>query len=174
MPRLGYLLTFSAAVAAASAACGGEGGETGETAAQRRPAGTEAPATHRSRGVPAARNRTPRPSIDIVRPGGGTVSGPRVTVSVSVRGFDVVEQRVRPPFPRPIAGKGHVHFYLDTKRLPREHGPPATGAYRSTSTTTYTWTGVAPGRHSLAVQLVGKDHVPLSPPVKDRVTVAVE
>ena len=95
-------------------------------------------------------------------------------MSVAIKGFEVVEQRVRPPFPAPVAGKGHVHFYLDTAALPREHGPPATGAYRSLSARTYTWTGVAPGRHSLAVQLVGKDHAPLRRPVKDRVTVAVE
>lgn len=97
-----------------------------------------------------------------------------MTVSVSVDGFEIVPQRLRPPFPRPVAGKGHVHFYLDTKRLPVVHGPPATGAYRSVATTTYTWTGVAPGRHSFAAQLVGRDHAPLRRAAKDRVTVDVE
>ena len=110
-----------------------------------------------------------------MRPADGrTLRGTSVTVSVSIDGFKLVDQRVRPPFPAPRAGKGHVHFYLDAKTLPRRHGPPVTGAYRSTPATTYTWTGVAPGRHSLAVQLVGKDHVPLSPPVKDRITVELE
>lgn len=105
---------------------------------------------------------------------GRTVRGNAVAVSVSVEGFEIVEQRVRPPFPPPVPGQGHVHFYLDTERLPTRHGPPATGAYRSVSTTTYTWPGVPPGRHSLAVQLVGRDHVPLRPPVSDRITVDVE
>ena len=114
-------------------------------------------------------------AVEIRRPAaGGAVRGDAVAVSVAVRGFEIVRQRPRPPFPPPSAGKGHVHFYLDTERLPRRHGPPTTGAYRSTSTTSYTWTGVAPGRHSLAVQLVGRDHVPLSPPVSDRITVDVE
>ena len=113
--------------------------------------------------------------IRITKPGDGTtVRGGAVTVSASIEDFELVPQRVRPPFPPPVDGSGHVHFYLDTKTLPTEHGPPATGAYRSTSATTYTWTGVAPGTHSLAVQLVGRDHVPLRPAVRDRITVEVE
>ena len=96
-----------------------------------------------------------------------------MTVSTSVKGFELVEQRVRPPFPRPVRGKGHVHFYLDTATLPTTHSPPATGAYRSVSGRTYTWTGLPHGTHSLAVQLVGKDHAPLRPAAKDRVTVEV-
>ena len=103
--------------------------------------------------------------------GGERIRGDQVTVTVSVDNFRVVQQRVRPPFPPPVAGRGHVHFYLDTKRLPTRHGPPATGVYRSMSTTRYTWVGVPPGRHSLAVQLVGKDHAPLRPQAKDRITV---
>ena len=95
-------------------------------------------------------------------------------MKVRVDNFRIVEQRVRPPFPPPAAGRGHVHFYLDTKRLPTRHGPPETGAYRSVATTSYTWVGVPPGRHSFAVQLVGKDHVPLRPQAKDRIAVEVE
>ena len=92
---------------------------------------------------------------------------------MAVEDFKVVNQRVRPPFPSPVPGQGHVHFYLDTKTLPTTHGPPATGAYRSTSATSYRWTGVGPGEHSFSVQLVGKDHAPLRPPAKDRITVEV-
>jgi hypothetical protein len=118
------------------------------------------------------RTRRPEPSIGILKPTTGqTVHGDAVTVSVSIKGFKLVNQRVRPPFPRAAPGKGHVHFYLDTKTLPRTHSPPTTGTYRSVSSTTYTWTGIPPGRHTLAVQLVGKDHAPLGEPVKDRVTV---
>lgn len=125
------------------------------------------------RGNQRARGRS-KPSITIRTPiDGQTVPGDAVTVSVSVRAFKVVEQRARPPFPRPVAGKGHVHFYLDTKTLPRTHSPPATGSYRSVSTTSYTWTGVTPGRHTFAVQLVGKDHAPLRTPVKDRIRLTV-
>jgi hypothetical protein len=135
-----------------------------------------------SRGGEKTRNRagkdvpaTRRPSITIVKPrDGATLHNGAVTVSVSVKGFRLVEQRVRPPFPRRVAGVGHVHFYLDAGRLPKTHTYPSTVVYRSISATSYTWTGVAAGKHSFAVQLVGKDHVPLSRRVTDRVTVTVE
>ena len=118
--------------------------------------------------------RTAAPSIRIVTPTSGeAVGGGAVTVRVAIAGFQVVDQRVRPPFPRPVVGKGHVHFYLNTERLPREHSPPATGVYRSISASSYTWTGLEPGIHSLAAQLVGKDHAPLRPGVSDRVAVNV-
>ena len=125
--------------------------------------------THRER-APDTRG----PSITITRPGdGATVHGGALRVGVAIEGFELVSQRVRPPFPPPVAGQGHVHFYLDTRELPTTHSPPATGVYRSVAETAYTWTGVAPGRHSLAVQLVGKDHAPLRPQAKDRITVQV-
>lgn len=96
-----------------------------------------------------------------------------MTVSVVVKTFKLVNQRVRPPFPAPVTGQGHVHYYLDTTRLPTTHSRPATGVYRSIPATEYTWTGVAPGKRSLAVQLVGRDHATLTPPVTDRITLDV-
>ena len=164
-------------------ACG-EGAEepasASRSAGERRTAAGSTPAgaalsSNRRAGTKTARKRRRPPSIDIVRPvDGQRIRGDQVTVKVKVKNFRIVEQRVRPPFPPPVAGRGHVHFYLDTKRLPTRHGPPETGAYRSVSTTTYTWVGVPPGRHSLAVQLVGKDHAPLRPQAKDRITVEVK
>lgn len=143
-------------------------------AAGSTPAATALPSSRRAGMKTATPKRRRPPSIDIVRPvDGQRIRGGQVTVKVKVKNFRVVEQRVRPPFPPPVAGRGHVHFYLDTKRLPTRHGPPETGAYRSVSTTTYTWVGVPPGRHTLAVQLVGKDHAPLRPQAKDRIAVEV-
>jgi hypothetical protein len=122
-------------------------------------------ATPASKTAPPAR----RPSITIRTPKtGSTVHGSAIRVSVLMKGFKVHEQ-----FQPPVAGEGHVHFYLDVKRLPTTHTYPSPVPYRSISGTTYTWTGVSPGRHTLAVQLVGNDHVPLRPPVEDRVTVTV-
>ena len=46
--------------------------------------------------------------------------------------------------------------------------PPADGAAPAD-----TWPSVPPGRRSLAAQPVGRDHVPLNPPVSDRITVDV-
>lgn len=111
-----------------------------------------------------------RPSITIVTPkAGATIHKRRITVSVSVKGFNPRHAQFRPPAPR----EGHVHFYLDVKRLPTTHRYPSPVPYRSISGTTYTWTGVSLGRHTVAVQLVGNDHVPLRPAVKDRARVTV-
>ena len=179
--RSGFLVLVSVV----TGACGGAGTEKEEVnrpAAEPQPraAAYAAPTEPRSGG----RQRTgdeargaggSSPSIAIRRPKSArTVERSAVTVSVSVRRFRVVEQRTRPPFPAPVDGQGHVHFYLDTETLPTMHGPPATGAYRSIAGRSHTWRNLTPGRHSFAVQLVGKDHAPLSPPVKDRVTVDVE
>jgi hypothetical protein len=185
LKRLVILLACSVLVPFPLAACGVEGNDEESTArpGASQPTGTVAPTVPEAgrshdgegSGAPASARRTPGPSIAIIKPTDGeTVRGRTVTVSVSVKGFKVVDQKVRPPFPPPVAGEGHVHFYLDTATLPTTHSPPTTGAYRSVSGSTYSWTGVVPGRHSLAVQLVGRDHTPLSRPVKDRIVVNVK
>jgi hypothetical protein len=92
-----------------------------------------------------------------------------VRVAVSVKGFRVVNKQ----FQRPVANEGHVHFYLDVSTLPRTHTYPSPVHYHSISGSTYTWTGVSPGRHTVAAQLVGNDHVPLRPPATARVTLTV-
>lgn len=121
--------------------------------------------------TPAAEGRLARPSIAIVTPeAGSTIHERSITVSVSVRRFKVVDKQ----FGRPVAREGHVHFYLDVKTLPRTHTYPSPVPYRSVSETSYTWTGVSPGRHIVAVQLVGNDHVPLRPPATDRVVITVD
>jgi hypothetical protein len=123
------------------------------------------PAAPASKSAPAARG----PSVTIRAPrAGSTVHGSRIRVSVLMKGFKVHEQ-----FQPPVTGEGHVHFYLDVKKLPATHTYPSPVPYRSISGTSYTWTGVSPGRHTVAVQLVGNDHVPLSPAATDRVTVTV-
>lgn len=128
----------------------------------------------RAGGRPTGRRSRTRPSIRILRPiHGQRIPADEVTVTVTVDNFRIVQQRVRPPFPPAAAGRGHVHFYLDTQGLPTTHGRPTTGTYRSLSAKSHTWVGVTPGRHSLAVQLVGKDHAPLDPQAKDRITVDV-
>lgn len=145
------------------------------SAATRTAPVTEEPTARGSEAISTSAPAPPRPSISILTPTDrSTARSGEVTVAVSVKDFNVVEQQVRPPFPPPMAGEGHVHFYLDTETLPTTHSPPATGTYRSISETTHVWTGVAPGRHTFAVQLIGNDHAPLSPPAQDRVTITVE
>jgi hypothetical protein len=98
-----------------------------------------------------------------------TIHGRSIRVSVSVKGFNPRHQQFRPPASR----EGHVHFYLEVKTPPTTHMYPSPVPYRSISGTTYTWSGLGPGRHTVAAQLVGDDHVPLRPAVTDRVTVTV-
>jgi hypothetical protein len=138
---------------------------------QRSASASTASARDRAASTPASKSAPPPrgPSIAILAPrAGSTVHGSRIRVSVLMKGFKVHEQ-----FQPPVAGEGHVHFYLDVKKLPTTHTYPSPVRYRSISGTAYTWTGVSRGRHTVAVQLVGNDHVPLRPPVKDRVTVTV-
>lgn len=145
------------------------------SAATRTGPDTEEPTARGGQAASMNAPAPPRPSITILTPtDGSTVRSGEVTVSVSVKDFNVVDQQVRPPFPPPMAGEGHVHFFLDTETLPTTHSPPSTGTYRSVSETTYAWTGVARGRHGFAVQLVGNDHAPLSPPAQDWVIITVE
>lgn len=144
-------------------------------AAQSRPASSPHSALAPDRAGSASatspsKSPAPVPSITIVTPKAGSrVHGRSIRVSVSVKGFDVVHKQ----FQRPVAREGHVHFYLDIKTLPKTHTYPSRVPYRSLSETSYTWTGVRPGRHTVAVQLVGNDHVPLRPPAMDRVAITV-
>jgi hypothetical protein len=111
-----------------------------------------------------------RPSIIVLAPkAGATVRGSRVRVSIAVRRFKVVNKQFQPP----VANEGHVHFYLDVKTVPKTHTYPSPVHYHSISGTTYTWIGVSPGRHTVAAQLVGNDHVPLRPAAVDRATITV-
>lgn len=127
-------------------------------------------ATGGSAAPAATPGAAPRPSITIVSPkAGATVHGRAIRVTVAVRSFNPRG----PQFSRPVAGEGHVHFYLDVATLPRTHMYPSPVRYRSVSGTTYAWVNVQPGRHTVAVQLVGNDHVPLRPPTTARLTVTV-
>ena len=121
--------------------------------------------------TPASTSPARGPTVTIVTPkAGARIHGRTVRVSVRVRNFKVVEKQ----FQRPVAREGHVHFYLDVRNLPTTHVYPSPVHYHSISGTSYTWTNVSPGRHIVAVQLVGNDHVPLRAQVKDRVAIAVQ
>lgn len=120
--------------------------------------------------APAQKSPARQPSIAILVPkAGSTLHGRTIRVSVLVKGFNPLHEQFRSP----MAREGHVHFYLDVERLPTTHTYPSPVPYRSISGTSYTWTGITPGRHTVAVQLVGNDHVPLRPPATDRVAITV-
>lgn len=161
MPVLLAMILFLVSV---SVACEGET-ETTPTSA---PAPSPTPTA-----MPQA-TVTPLPPVITITspPDQGEVGSNEITVNVDVDNFEIVDRLGEESVP----GEGHIHFYKDVTP-PTASGEPAVpdeGDYQATTETSYTWTGVEPGTHTFAVQLVNNDHTPLSPPVTDKVTVTVE
>jgi hypothetical protein len=120
---------------------------------------------------PAATEAT----VGITEPAdGSTVEAGSVKVSVVPENFNVVDKLGQPP----VAGEGHVHYYIDVDEIPTAPGQPAitddASTYHAAATTTYEWPDVEAGEHKLGVQLVNNDHTPLEPAVTAEVTITVE
>lgn len=64
----------------------------------------------------------------------------------------------------PAAGQGHVHLWLDT-----DPADPKL-AYKLINGEPVLFDNVAPGQHTLTVQLVGNDHKPVQPEVKQTIS----
>ena len=121
---------------------------------------------------PAAMAPAPMPVIRIISPSNGaTVPAGDVTVNVKVDSFNVVDKQGQPS----VSGEGHVHFYLDVPAptTPGKPAVPPSGVWAHVSGTTYTFSDVAPGTHTITVQLINNDHSPLLPIVTAQVTVTV-
>jgi plastocyanin len=98
------------------------------------------------------------PAIKLIAPAAGSMlHGDKVTVSVAVFNFQLADF-VKTPAPR--QGQGHVHLWLDTD--PKD--PKA--AYKMTEGGPIVFDQVKAGEHTLTVQLVGNDHKPVVPEVK--------
>jgi plastocyanin len=98
------------------------------------------------------------PSVSIQSPkAGATVIGDKVTVELDVMNHQLVDFRKHS---QPKEGQGHVHVWLDTDAS----DPKA--AYKLVEGNTVTFDQVAPGQHTLTVQLVGNDHKPVNPQAK--------
>ncbi len=112
------------------------------------------------------------PAVAITSPtGGASVIGTSVTVNAQVTNFNIMDKQGQPI----VAGEGHLHFYLDVD-APTTPGVPAvptSGVWAHVSGTTYTFTNVAPGTHTISVQLVNNDHTPLIPLVIAKITIVV-
>lgn len=114
-------------------------------------------------------------TVAITKPAAGsTVAAGDVEVTVSPESFNIVNKLGQPP----VAGEGHIHYYLDVETIPTTPGKPAVTddpkTYHAEATTTYSWPDVAAGEHTFGVQLVNNDHTPLEPAVTAEVTVTVE
>jgi len=75
-----------------------------------------------------------------------------------------------------VPGEGHLHYYMDTEAptTPGQPAIPSGGEWAQTTNATYTFSDVAPGTHTFAVQLVNNDHTPLIPLVVAEITVTVQ
>ena len=113
------------------------------------------------------------PAIAITSPvNGATVTGSSIPVTVQVSNFNVVDKQGQAS----VAGEGHVHFYLDVSQVPSDPSKPAIpasaqAAWAHISGTSYTFTNVSPGMHTITVQLVNNDHTPVVPLVTQSVMV---
>lgn len=127
--------------------------------------------------APATTTTTPAvvtsPAVSITSPqNGATLSGPSIPVTVTVTNFRVVDKQGQAA----AAGEGHVHFYLDVSTVPSDPAKPAIpanaqAAWAHVSGTSYTFTNVSPGMHTVSVQLVNNDHTPVTPVVTQSVMV---
>ena len=112
------------------------------------------------------------PTVTIVSPANGSNVAPGdLTVTIKVDNFNVVDKQGQANVP----GEGHVHFYLDVPAptTPGQPTIPPSGVWAHVSGTTYTFTNVTPGTHTIAVQLVNNDHSPVIPIVTAQVTITV-
>lgn len=98
------------------------------------------------------------PGFKIMSPlQGEMLQGDKVTVSVAVFNHMLADFKANP---EPKAGHGHVHLWLDT-----DPNDPKV-AYKLTKGAPVVFEHVQPGEHTLTVQLVGNDHKPIQPEVK--------
>ena len=122
--------------------------------------------------VPSASAPALVPVVTILTPASGaTLPAGDLTVTIKVDNFNVVDKQGQAS----VAGEGHVHFYLDVPAPTAAGKPaiPASGVWAHVSGTTYTFTGVTPGTHTITVQLVNNDHTPLIPVVTAQINVTV-
>lgn len=133
---------------------------TATTPTSTTPTATTPPATTPSTTTPA-----PTPSLLINSPLDGSIIHQigNVAVTVSVSNFTVVDKQGQPSVP----GQGHLHYYLDVSAptTPGQPAVPASGSWAHIAATSYTFTNVPGGEHTISVQLVNNDHTPLVPPV---------
>jgi hypothetical protein len=112
----------------------------------------------------------PQPSVAIVSPAeGDTVSGD-VTIVMTSEGVTIEKANSTR-----VEGVGHYHLFVDTTATPDgEVIPPATARmiHIGTGDSTYTLTGLAPGRHEVIAVIGYGDHAAM-PSRRDTVTFVV-
>jgi hypothetical protein len=150
------MVIAGAIVLAATLSLAGCGGSGGSPADESRDAGSGG-RTYGDYGAGGGASGSD-PTVAILEPAmNGVVKANKVNVRIKVSNLVLV----RPGGP-PQAGQGHVHYTLD-------RGLPA-----MVPAETYQFTGVRKGPHSVTVELVGNDHSPLEPAVRQTVGFTAE
>ena len=115
-------------------------------------------------------------TMSIVSPAAGAkVKGPKVTVMVDVTGFTLV-----PANQAPVAGEGHVHFFVDTpaSTVPVGKVVPLDQAnvyvHAGTEPFTSRELELSPGRHTITVVMADAAHIVVGQPQPASVTIDVE
>lgn len=115
-------------------------------------------------------------TMSIVSPAAGAkVKGPKVTVMVDVTGFKLV-----PANQAPVAGEGHVHFFVDTpastvpvgKVVPLDQANVYVHAGKEPFTSREL--ELSPGRHTITVVMADAAHIVVGQPQPASVTIDVE
>ncbi|HTY81255.1 MAG TPA: cupredoxin domain-containing protein [Dehalococcoidales bacterium] len=113
------------------------------------------------------------PAMVILSPrDGSNVPAGNVPVTIQVSNFNIVDKQgqANAPF------EGHVHYYLDVAAptTPNQPAIPGNGVWAHVASANFTFSNVAPGSHTISVQLVNNDHTPLIPLVISTIKVNVQ
>jgi len=115
------------------------------------------------------------PKVIITSPvDGATLPSGNVAVTIQVQNFSIVDKQGQAN----VVGQGHVHYYLDVSPIPSDPTKPAIPAdanatWAHIGATSYTFTNVSPGMHTVAVQLANNDHTPVIPLATSSVMITV-
>jgi plastocyanin len=115
------------------------------------------------------------PTVNITSPANGaTLPAGDVAVTIQAQNFTIIDKQGQAS----VAGQGHVHYYMDVSPIPSDPTKPAIPAdanavWAHVAATSYTFTNVTPGMHTITVQLANNDHTPVIPLATSTVMVSV-
>jgi hypothetical protein len=147
--RIGSILIIAVAVALVALIAGCSASPTASASASApAPASASAPAS-----APVT-----APTLNVLAPtANAVIKGADVEVRIETTGLKFVD-----PSTTRVAGQGHVHFTLDRQPVTMSITPD------------YTFKGLAPGPHTLRIELVQNDTTPFTPATVETVTFTVK
>lgn len=97
-----------------------------------------------------------KPTLNIITPSDGqTIYGNKIPILFAVEDFELVDYNTNPT---PVAGRGHVHLWLDDQNPTRESATKV-------PLDSFTFSDVDFGEHNLRAELVNNNHTSLTPPI---------